>query len=196
MANKYQPESVEPEDPFIKDLDEHSQGGQDTPFQAPSFKDQLKEFDKLTRVKGKLEKKLDYIKRRLERLEPDLMSEMADLGMQSASVNKRTYYVYRSLFAGPSVVLAEGLDDMERDNLTAMARSELCAVLETMDETRDFVRKTFNSQTFSKWVREYAQGLTDNGMDDSPEAVAQALPGRLRGLVKVTEKFGLRSRKK
>jgi hypothetical protein len=61
----------------------------------------LKRFADLTERKKAIEAEEKAIKAEMDALEPVIIEEMMDEGLQNANINGRTYYINRRLFAGP-----------------------------------------------------------------------------------------------
>ena len=137
---------------------------------------QFSEFQQLTERKAAIDAELKGIKARLADLEPKLLAFFEDMGMQSVKANGRTFYIHRQLWAGK------------------LADADAHAFAEAMRAIGlgDMVKESVNAQTLSSWVREQAAELEPGS---SPEEIVAALPEGLRGLMKVSEVFSVRSRK-
>lgn len=124
-----------------------------------------------------LDAELKAAKEKLQSLEPDVMADLEEEGIDSVKVNGFTIYAQRNLWAG----VADGVD-----------RQVACDALKDAG-LNDFVAENFNAQTLSSYFRELEKSAKAEGriiMDQS-----QLLPETLKGKIKLTEKFGLRFRK-
>lgn len=101
-----------------------------------------------------------------DRLEAELLEEFAEAGVPRLTINGRTVYVHRQLWA-------------KREAEVDMAQA--CSALIDAG-LGQFVAPTYNSQTLSAWMREQEKS-------DTP------LPPELDGILTSTEKFTLRSTK-
>lgn len=137
-------------------------------------KDKLARFVELQKEKRELDDALKNVKRQLDELEPLLLEQMTEEGIQSVKVNGLTLYLKRQLWAGA----ADGNYDAACDALIAEGLAE-------------FVQRRFNTNTVSAYVRELEKAFADNG--GSFEEFR--LPGALDGAISVAEKFTIGSRK-
>lgn len=137
----------------------------------------LQRFAELTERSKAIDIEQKGIKAELAELEPQIIEDMAEAGMQSANINNRTYYINRQLFAGA------GSGFTKFDIIGALKASDL----------DDYVSETYNSQSLSAYVRSFAK---ENGNEDlSPEEIKNLLPEALRHVLYVGEQFRLGSRK-
>lgn len=133
----------------------------------------VQEFVALEKRRRKLEAELGRIKTDLATTEPMALEWMSSNGIDSCVVEDMTAYVKRELWAKrPDDVSAE----------------ELCEGL-TAAGLEEFVHPATNMQTLSGYVREL-----DKDKDDPMEELQ--LPPELDGLLEVSERFRLRTRKK
>ncbi len=133
----------------------------------------VQKFVVLERRRRKLEVDLSQIKTDLATAEPIALEWMSNNGIDSCVVADMTAYVKRELWAKrPDDVSAE----------------ELCEGL-TAAGLEEFVHPATNMQTLSGYVREL-----DKDKDDPAEELQ--LPPELDGLLEVSERFRLRTRKK
>lgn len=147
------------------------------PAAATFDMERLARFAALTSRKGTLENELKAVKAELEQLEPRIIEDMQDVGMNSVNMQGRTFYVQRTIFAGPN--------EMGRE---AVVTGLKAAGLE------DYVSETFNAQSFSAFVRSCI-AEHDGGDTLAPTEVVQLLPEPLRACTYIGEKFNIRSRK-
>lgn len=133
----------------------------------------VQEFVILEKWRRKLEGELSQVKTDLANAEPVALEWMSSNGIDSCVVEDMTAYVKRELWAKrPDDVSAE----------------ELCEGL-TAAGLEEFVHPATNMQTLSGYVREL-----DKDKDDPMEELQ--LPPELNGLLEVSERFRLRTRKK
>lgn len=137
---------------------------------------QFTEFQALTERKAAIDAELKGIKARLADLEPRLLEFMTEMGMQSIKAGGRTFYIHRQLWAGK---LADADPHQFAEIMRALGLG-------------DMVKESVNAQTLSSWVREQAAELDGAA---TPEEIVAALPEELRGIVKISEVYSVRSRK-
>jgi hypothetical protein len=124
-----------------------------------------------------LDEKLKATNARKTELEARIISEFEQEGVASMKVMGRTVYTQRNLWAG----VPDGVD-----------RQETCEALKDAG-LGDFVAENFNTQTVSAYFREIEKAKKSNG--ELVMEVDELIPESLRGKIKLSEKFGLRSRK-
>lgn len=137
----------------------------------------LKRFAALTEQCKDMEDKLKAAKAEMDALEPDIIEEMADAGLQNAKINGRTYYIRRSLYAGP----AEGFDKVG----VALALKQA--------GLHDYVTETYNSSSLSAYVRSVVKEHEDGEALD-PGQIVSLLPAPLQPALYVGEQFKLANR--
>lgn len=140
--------------------------------------DLYKRWVELENEKIGLEAQLDGVKAEMAGLEPRILEAMVDSGVARISVDGRTLFTNRSLYAAP----AEG-----------KARPDVVAALKTAD-LGDFVSENYNANSLSAYVREVADAAGGRGVV-SLESIHDNLPEALRGVLTIVEKFSVRSRK-
>lgn len=138
----------------------------------------LKEFSELTERNKQIEDELKANKARMLELEPVILEQMADVGMNNARINGRTYYIKRDLFAGP----ADGYDKV------SVALALKASGLD------DYVTETYNSNSLAAYVRSCKQEA-EGGDTLTTEQIRSLLPKPLRAVLRVGENFRLGSRK-
>ena len=138
----------------------------------------LREFAELTVRSKYIDDEQKQIKAKLEILEPVLLEQMADEGMQNVRLGGRTYYIRRDLFASPS----EGHDKV--GVIAALKEAEL----------GDYVSETYNSSSLSAYVRSLKQEAENNESMTTNEIKA-LLPKPLQDVLRVGENYRLASRK-
>ena len=127
--------------------------------------DELKRFVALEERRRQLEAEIDTLKAEAAELEQALMPQFEQAGIERVSVDSRTVYVERKLWAS-----AKNGD-----------RQALCKALKRA-RLSQFVQETFNSQSLSALVREWDR-------DGRP------MPPSLREVLEVSEVFKLRTRR-
>lgn len=129
----------------------------------------LREFAKLTTLKGQLEVQLKDIAARLSQLEEPIIEAFQQDGMQSVNVDGFNIHLKRTLFAG-----AKG------------DKSDLMATLKGMDESWSIlVQDNVNYQSLNARVRELELG--DDGMP--------IVPAELVDVLNISEQYKLGARK-
>lgn len=144
--------------------------------------DQLKEFIRLENEKKRLTTELDGVKAQLEVLNGIITNQFVTAGTQSMSVDKRTVYLARDIFASP--------------------RGPKESVIEALKSDEDlaaYVSENYNAQSLSAYVREVAKEVeaacNRDGRLFCAEEIIKALPESLRSTVNVFIKHIIRSRK-
>jgi len=138
----------------------------------------IREFAELTERSKELDDEQKSIKARLDELEPVILNQMADEGLQNVRINNRTYYIRRDLYTGP----AEGFD---KPSVTLALKEAGLG---------EYVSETYNSNSLSAYVRSLKQSIEDGDMltiDD----LKKLLPEPLQDVLRVGENFRLASRK-
>lgn len=133
----------------------------------------VQDFVRLEKYRRELETELGQIKTELTTIEPMALEWMSKNGIDSCVVEDMTAYVKRELWA------------KRPDDVTT---EELCEGL-TAAGLEEFVHPATNMQTLSGYVREL-----DKDKGDPAEELQ--LPPELDGLLEVSERFRLRTRKK
>lgn len=136
----------------------------------------LRRFADLTERKKAIEAEEKAIKAEMDALEPVIIEEMADAGMQNAKINGRTYYINRRLFANP----AEGHDKI---SVSAALRDAGLG---------DYVSETYNSNSLAAYVRQLVKEGDAESL--STEEMRELLPEPLRGVLTVGDTYLLASR--
>ena len=136
----------------------------------------LRRFAELTERKKAIEAEGKAIKAEMDALEPVIIEEMADTGLQNANINGRTYYINRRLFAGP----AEGRT--KYDVAEALKSAGL----------NEYVNETYNSNSLAAYVRQCVHEA--EGASLSTEEMRGLLPEPLRDVLKIGDVFVLASR--
>ena len=116
---------------------------------------------------------LKGLKRDRKELQTTIAAKFAEIGMQSAKFNGRTYYLH--------------MDRFVRKNVAA-SQEEVCAALRECGGG-DFVSTAFNSAQVRAWVKEL-HDATDPGTP-----IADALPDPLKPLLVASEEATVRSKK-
>jgi len=127
--------------------------------------EQLKRFVALEERRRQLEEEIDQLKAEAVELEQALMPQFEQAGIERVSIDGRTVYVERKLWAS-----AKNGD-----------KQALCKALKRA-RLSQFVQETFNSQSLSALVREWDR-------DGRP------MPPSLREVLEVSEVFKLRTRR-
>jgi len=127
--------------------------------------DELKRFVVLEERRRQLEAEIDSIKAEAADLEQRLLPQFEQSGMERVTIDGRTVYVERKLWAS-----AKNGD-----------KQALCKALKRA-RLSEFVQETFNSQSLSALVREWDR-------DGRP------MPPSLREVLEVSEVFKLRTRR-
>jgi len=152
---------------------------------------QLDVFIELHRRSRSLDDLVKQVKKRLDDLEPEVMTHMQETGTQS--INRRGMTVYLAREDWPSAFD----DDLVRefgDNPTkaqlesakAAATDRLLKALSDDQETAHLVRSSFNHQTLRSFV------LNDCKFNE--ESMEYELPDHLRGKLAVITKFRAKAR--
>ena len=147
-------------------------------LQPMSEMKQASEFVALADEKADLEQRLKKIKGRIAKIEPDLIEWLIENECRTISINGRTVYLHRQMWAG-----AKADEDPE---VASANRAALLDALRSDESTEFLAYDTFNTHTLSAFVREL-------GVD--PETFLPVLPDHLIDLVGVTEKTSVRTRK-
>lgn len=118
------------------------------------------------------EGEIDELKKRAQKLEGSLVSNMVNAGIQRTTVDGHTVWVDRKLWAsagGETALLVEAL------------KAAGCG---------DLVKESYNATALSSWVREH-----DPEKSTPPEEVIQRLPETVRPHIKVSEVIKLQVKK-
>ena len=134
---------------------------------------QLKRFVALDKRKRRLEEELKSVKAELEDLRPAVLDYFRTSGTQKQTLDGVTVYLHRQLWAGRE----EGVDGTK------------AAAALTLADLGYLVEPKFNTQSLSAFFREQEQ-LRDDLVDP-----ADLLPPVLRGIIKLSETFDVRTRK-
>lgn len=142
---------------------------------APTMKDQLDAFVKLTKTKRDLDAELRAVKNEIAGVETDLIDRMADLGVSRIGHDQSgmTVYLRRQ-------VRVKNMGD---------DRGAACAALKAAG-LGSFVAESFNLNTLSAYFREQLDERTKQGeiVDD----VSALVPADLTGVIDLTEAHDLR----
>ena len=127
--------------------------------------DELKRFVALEERRRALEAEVDTIKAEASELEGRLLPQFEQSGLERVSIDGRTVYVERKLWAKPK-------DGDKPAVCKALKRARL----------GDYVEETFNTNSLSAYVREL-------------DREGRAMPPSLAGVLDVSEIFKLRTRR-
>jgi DNA-binding ferritin-like protein len=145
---------------------------------AATTADLVNEFIELDEQRKGKEGEVDKIKERMAELEPVILERFENAGMQSMkSKMGATIYIRRELWSGA----AEGSEVLLLEVLKSIGMGDL-------------VKEKVNTQTLSAYVRE-VEKETFNGAAVDPNELIKALPEQLQPVLKVTQKFSLRTRR-
>lgn len=152
--------------------------------------ERLRAFIKAANKKAELEASLKAVKKEMADLEPAILEQFIDSGMQNTKVDGRVVYIQNDIFASP----ASG-DGSEEDG---DARAKVAEAL-AQTEYASLSKLNYNANSLNAAVREIARELeatcdAENKLLDE-ETVRNALPEPLRDLLKITFSQKLRSRK-
>lgn len=140
----------------------------------------LKRFVKLDNELRTAEEKVKKLKAEIEKLEPGVMKYFQRMGQQSATIGGLTVYIRKQLWAGREQGVTA---DAAYEKLQSAGWGE-------------YATRGFNTQELSARVRELE---IDERKDDEPvdplELVKSRLPKMLQGIIKITEKFSVQTRK-
>ena len=128
--------------------------------------DELKRFVALEERRRQLEAEIDTIKAEVAELEQRLLPQFEQGGLQRVSIDGRTVYVERRIWA------------KARDG----NKSAVCRALKRC-HLGDYVEETFNTNSLSAYVREL-------------ERDGRPMPPSLAKVLEVSEVFRLRTRSK
>lgn len=135
----------------------------------------VQEFAELYDKQQQLKDELNEVKEKLAQLEEELTPEFERAGVPNISVNGRTIYIHKQLWAG--------YKENREDALEALKKAGL----------DNYVYETYNTHSLSAYFRElYRDHEDEYGFVDDPENI---LDPELKGAIKLTEKVSLRSRK-
>ncbi len=96
----------------------------------------LQEFVNMDKQKRELDTDLKQIKKRLEELEPVLLDQLAQAGIQNMKIDGVTVYILRQLWAQ-----------------ALASNEEICEALRAAG-LQDYVKEGYNSQSISAYFRE------------------------------------------
>lgn len=157
--------------------------------EQPSMMEDAKTFAELEHLEKQRKDELDAVKEEKKEIEARLLERMQDEGFSKLTIEvggkngvrkgKRTIYLHREVWAGYSDVL-ESQED----------RLKLHQALREVD-WGDIVKETVNTRSLSSYVRQY----DDKDDPKSPSQIIEALPTQLQSVIKVSEKYSVRSRK-
>lgn len=137
--------------------------------------EKVQRFAELYDKKKELKDQLGDVKEQLEKLEEELTPEFEKAGVPNISVNGRTIYIHKQLWAGYKESREQALEALKKAGL------------------EDYVYETYNTNSLSAYFREvYRDAEDEQGFIDDPENI---LGPELKGAIKLTEKVSLRSRK-
>lgn len=137
-----------------------------------------KEYAALDARERAAEAELREVRAIKEELEPALLDDMAESGLDRVTINGVTFYPARRFFVGPD----EGLD-----------KTTVAAALKEAG-LGDYVKNDYNTNSLTSYVRSLA--VEAGGVDTmSPEEVRALLPEPLRACLKVGEIWRMGSRK-
>lgn len=139
-----------------------------------------KYFAELDAEERDLKSRLKEVKDKKEALEENLLEKMAEDGVPRMAINinydgkeqTRTLYTHKQLWAG--------YNDDKQALIDALKQASL----------DDMVSEGYNTQTLSAYVRQFDP---DGTMDT--EELRKQLPTQLQSVIKLSEKFSLRTRK-
>ena len=144
----------------------------------------LKRFAELEQKKKERSDELDHIKKELKQLEAEIMDTFLEEGIRKFTVSvktesgdtiDRTLYLHRQLWAG--------YQKGENGN----GKAALTAALE-QEGLSDLVKKDFNTQSLSAYIREFDEGGED------PEDIKAKLPEGLQENIKISEVNQIKTR--
>lgn len=135
------------------------------PMMATIVVDHLKRYTELVSRKRELEAELRALQDEINGLEPVLVEQMLEAGVQHLRLNGQTVYLQQEIWASP----VDG--DYDR----------LCDALERAGLGDMVVRRVHNN-TLSAWVRELRK-------------VGEEMPEEVKPYIKVSETYRLRVRK-
>ena len=145
---------------------------------AATTADLVNEFIELDEQRKGKEGEVEKIKERMAELEPEIMKRFENAGMQSMkSKQGSTIYIRRELWSSA----AEGSEVLLLEVLKSIGMGDL-------------VKEKVNTQTLSAYVREIEKDAF-NGMVADPADIIKVLPEQLQPVLKVTQKFSLRTRR-
>lgn len=135
----------------------------------------VQQFAELYDKKKELKNQLNEVKDELAKLEEELTPEFEKAGVPNISVNGRTIYIHKQLWAGYKNSKEEALEALRKAGLD------------------NYIYETYNTNSLSAYFREvYRDHEDEYGFIDDPEKI---LTPELNGEIKLTEKISLRSRK-
>lgn len=145
---------------------------------AATTADLVNEFIELDEQRKGKEGEVDKIKERIAALEPQILERFENAGMQSMkSKMGQTIYIRRELWSGA----VEGAEVLLLEVLKSIGLG-------------DMVKEKVNTQTLSAYVREVEKNVF-NGSAVDPTELIKVLPETLQPVLKVTQKFSLRTRR-
>ena len=139
----------------------------------------LKKFVRLDKEKRELETKLKKAKAELAEAEVNVLNHFEKMGMSKASVDGLTVYVKRQLWAGRE-------EEVTHEQLTEALRAENLGA---------FCGPRVNSLALSAYFREEADRIKAELDEDVLFETDMALPAPLKGIVKLSEKISIATRK-
>ncbi len=167
-------------------------------------------FAELKLQEGVHKKQLEFAKKKIDELEPQLLALFEKSGTANIKLqNGMTIYVRRQIWGGVAdgvtkddlIEKLKGVRDFSRrlpkgfdvENLVAWAKAmiggeeEITIIARVGKEadTRFLIKEGFNAQTLAAWVRELEQ-------DDEGEVI---IPDELKGFLKATERISAAARK-
>lgn len=152
--------------------------------------ERLRSFIAAANKKAELEAALKVVKKEMADLEPAILDQFIEAGMQNTKVDGRVVYIQNDIFASP----AAGEDDEEGGDTRAKVAEALAQT-----EYAPLAKLNYNAQSLNAAIREIAREVetaceADGRMFDA-QAVEDALPEPLKGVLKVSFVAKLRSRK-
>lgn len=148
-----------------------------------SIASKLQDYATLEATKAQQEAALKATNIRMASLEQEIVALMSDQGLKKVTIDNpcRTYSLRRFVSGSP----AEGVD-----------RGDVGKALKACGYDA-LVREDYNTASLGSLIREYDKTYADNhgGLMPSPEELVDFLPEPLRGLIKVSERYGIASKK-
>ena len=146
---------------------------------AATTADLVNEYIELDDQRKGKEGEVEKIKERMTELEPQIMERFENAGMQSMKSKQGTViYIRRDLWSGAK----EGAEVLLLESLKAVGLG-------------DMVREKVNTATLSAYVREQEKEQFGSNVTASPDEILGVLPEALRGVIAITERFSLRTKR-
>lgn len=134
------------------------------------------EYGELEKRRRNLDAELKAVKERMEELQPSLLENMAEGGIDKLSMHGITFYLRRQVFGS----VKDGFD--KRHLVEALRESNL----------GDMVSETVNARTFDSYVSAFQR---ESGTTLSTEEILSMMPEALQAVVRVGERYSIATRK-